>query len=147
MSDSVVSPLGYVRRYVNLCSQQGSDSLDSKGRKFCRIYGCCCIHYPVSFEVYTMPQTTDQFQPGQKVTVTQQIAQRDEVWTTKVTGTVLRVGQAKTGSWFAHAKDDRLWLDRLVLKKDDGEIVVINLDPYTHVELLDTAGDSTPAKA
>ncbi|MCC7191775.1 MAG: hypothetical protein IT444_03240 [Phycisphaeraceae bacterium] len=93
-----------------------------------------------------MPQPIDQFQPGQKVTVTQQIAQRDEVWTTTVTGTVIRVGQAKTGSWFAHAKDDRLWLDRLVLRKDDGEIVVINLDPYTHVELLDTASGSTPAK-
>ena len=83
-----------------------------------------------------MPKTIDQFKPGQKVAVTQQIAQRDEVWTTQVTGVVVRQEQKKTGSWFAHSKDDRLWLDRLVLEKEDGEIVVINLDPYTHVELL-----------
>ena len=80
-----------------------------------------------------MNQTIDQFEPGQRVTVTQQIPQRDEVWTNAITGTIVRFEQRKTGSWFAHAKDDKLWLDRLVLKKDDGEIVVYNLDKYTHV--------------
>lgn len=82
-----------------------------------------------------MTKPTDQFAPGQRVTVLQQIPQRDEVWTTRITGTVVRFEQSKTGSWFAHAKDDRLWLDRLVIRKDDGETVVMNLDPYTHVEL------------
>ncbi|MCC6679982.1 MAG: hypothetical protein IT445_03675 [Phycisphaeraceae bacterium] len=80
-----------------------------------------------------MNQTIDQFQPGARVTVTQQIPQRDEVWTSTVTGMIVRFEQRKTGSWYAHAKDDKLWLDRLVLKKDDGEIVVCNLDRYTHV--------------
>jgi len=82
-----------------------------------------------------MSETIDQFEPGQRVVVTQQIAQRDDVWTTKVAGEVVRYEQKKTGSWFAHSKDDKLWLDRLVLKKDDGEIVVCLLDGYTHVEL------------
>lgn len=83
-----------------------------------------------------MTIATDQFRPGQTVTVTQQIPQRDEVWTTRVTGQVIRFEQKKTGSWFAHAKNDKLWLDRLVLRKPDGEIVICNLDPYTHVDLL-----------
>ena len=48
-------------------------------------------------------------------------------------GTVQRYEQRKTGSWFAHAKDDKLWLDRLTLQKDDGEIVVCVLDQYSHV--------------
>lgn len=81
-----------------------------------------------------MEQTIEPFKPGQRVTVTQQIPQRDETWTLAVTGTVQRYEQKKTGSWFAHAKDDKLWLDRLVLKKDDGEIVSFNLDKYTHIE-------------
>ncbi len=34
------------------------------------------------------------------------------------------------------AKDDKLWLDRLVLRKDDGEVVVCNLDSYTRVEMI-----------
>lgn len=79
-----------------------------------------------------MTQTTDQFKPGQRVTVTQQIQHKQ--WNTSVTGTVVRYEQKKTGSWYAHAKDDKLWLDRLVIEKDDGEIVVCNLDAYTHVE-------------
>ncbi|MBX3315584.1 MAG: hypothetical protein KF902_01830 [Phycisphaeraceae bacterium] len=47
-----------------------------------------------------------------------------------------RFGQATTGSWFAHSKDKKLWLDRLELKKDDGEIVVVNLDRYSRVEIV-----------
>ncbi len=82
-----------------------------------------------------MSQSIDQFTPGQRVVVVQQIPQRDEVWTTRITGVVVKYEQKKTGSWFAHAKDDRLWLDRLTIKKDDGEVCVCNLDSYTHVEV------------
>ena len=56
--------------------------------------------------------------------------------TTTFEGTVVRFEQQKTGSWFAHAKSDRLWLDRLEVKKDDGEIVTLNLDRYSVVEAL-----------
>lgn len=84
-----------------------------------------------------MNQPTDEFRPGQRVIVIQQIPQRDEVWSTQTEGEVVRYEQKKTGSWYAHAKDDRLWLDRLVLRKDDGEIVTLNLDSYTHVETVE----------
>lgn len=82
-----------------------------------------------------MAHATDSFRPGQQVVVTQQIPQTRRVWTTQTAGAVVRYEQRKTGSWFAHAKDDRLWLDRLVVRKADGEIVVFNLDQYTHVEV------------
>lgn len=78
----------------------------------------------------------DQIEPGQRVAVTQQIPQRDDVWTTRLVGTVIACEQRKTGSWFARARDHRLWLDRLTLAKDDGEIVVCNLDAYTRVDIL-----------
>ena len=89
------------------------------------------------------PKPVDQFELGQKVVVTQQIPQRDKVWTTRVVGHVLGYEQRKTGSWYAHAKDNKLWLDRLILEKDDGEIVVCTLDLYTHVECL--VPDKQPA--
>lgn len=92
-----------------------------------------------------MASSVDQFEPGQRVAITQQIPQRDRVWTTKVVGIVVRYEQRKTGSWYAHAKDDKLWLDRLVIKKEDGEIVVCNLDNYTHVELLAASPVAAPA--
>lgn len=81
-----------------------------------------------------MQQASEQFKPGQRVVVTQQIPTGEKPVLGKVTGTIERFEQRKTGSWYAHARDDKLWLDRLVLRKDDGEIVVCNLDRYTHIE-------------
>jgi len=74
--------------------------------------------------------------PGAIVEVTQQIPHRDRVWINRVQGTVLSYEQKQTGSWFAHSKDDKLWLDRLVVRKDDGEIISLNLDDYTHLEVI-----------
>jgi hypothetical protein len=87
-----------------------------------------------------MTQPTDEFKIGQRVAVTQQIPRKAGVWTDRVEGEVVLCEQAKTGSWYAHAKDDKLWLDRLVIRKDDGEVIKINLDAYTHVETLGEAG-------
>ena len=72
--------------------------------------------------------------PGQRIRVTQQMPLRDDTWSNVVEGEVTRYRQAKTGSWFAHAKDDQLWLDRLELQLDDGEIVTLNLDQYSVIE-------------
>lgn len=88
-----------------------------------------------------MSRAADQFKPGMVVEVTQQIPHRDgDVWVTKARGTVVDFEQVKTGSWYAHAKDRLLWLDRLTLRKDDGEIVELVLDDYTHVEIVDESG-------
>ena len=80
-----------------------------------------------------------QLQPGAKVKVTQQIAARDYAWTSDVVGTVMQFEQKQTGSWYAHSKDDKLWLDRLLLRKEDGELTTLNLDDYSHVEVLSPA--------
>ena len=74
------------------------------------------------------------FAPGTRVRVTQQLPAVRRVATTSLTGTVVRYRQSQTGSWFAHALHDRLWLDRLELRLDDGEVTVLNLDQYTVVE-------------
>lgn len=74
--------------------------------------------------------------PGARVRVTQQLPQTHTVWTTSVEGVVCRFRQAKTGSWFAHAKADKLWLDRLEIRKDDGELVTLNLDRYSVLEVI-----------
>ena len=78
--------------------------------------------------------------PGVRVKVTQQIAARDYTWTTTVAGTVVSYAQKETGSWVAHSRDDKLWLDRLTIKKDDGEITTLNLDDYTRIEVDSSAG-------
>lgn len=84
----------------------------------------------------SQPPTLSPYTPGARVRVTQQNPRLTGDLVSSVEGTILRFGQQKTGSWFAHAKDGKLWLDRLELRKDDGELVVINLDQYSHVEEL-----------
>jgi hypothetical protein len=76
------------------------------------------------------------YSPGQRVRITQQVPRLSGAMSITVEGTVVKIGQGKTGSWFAHSKDHKLWLDRLEIRKDDGEQVVCNLDQYTHVDVL-----------
>ena len=83
-----------------------------------------------------MSDTATDYEIGSRVRVTQQVIMSNEGKLTSVEGVVLRVGQQKTGSWFAHGRDKKLWLDRLELRKDDGELVVVNLDQYSRVEVI-----------
>ena len=71
-----------------------------------------------------------------RVKVTQQIAARHYALTSEVRGTVVEYQQKRTGSWYAHSKDDKLWLDRLALRKDDGELTTLNLDSSSRIETL-----------
>lgn len=89
-----------------------------------------------------------QYRVGQRVRVTQQVPHLGNgapTFATKpIEGEVVGFTQAKTGSWFAHSKDHKLWLDRLEVRRADGELVVVNLDQYSHVELLDSAAPTPP---
>lgn len=85
--------------------------------------------------------TKQAYKPGVRVRVTQTLprplaggAVGGALPSTAIEGTVVGYEQSKTGSWFAHSKDDRLWLDRIVLRRDDGEVVYLNLDQYSRVE-------------
>ncbi len=81
-----------------------------------------------------------QFEPGMRVRILQQIPQREDSWMTQLEGEVVSFEQRKTGSWFAHGKDDRLWLDRIEIRKDDGEVTVCNLDQYSRIEIIEDEG-------
>ena len=75
--------------------------------------------------------------PGAKVKVVQQIAHRirERAYADSVVGTVVEYGQKKTGSWFAHSKGDKLWLDRLKIRQANGELTTLVLDEYSHIEV------------
>jgi hypothetical protein len=65
---------------------------------------------------------------------TQQIAARHYAFVAPVEGTVIDARSTPTGSWFAHGAADKLWLDRIVIQKDDGEISTLNLDEHSRIE-------------
>lgn len=84
-----------------------------------------------------MPENTRQLLvPGARIRVTQQIVARHYALPTVIEGTLVSFSQKPTGSWYAHSRDDKLWLDRIVLRKADGEISTLNLDDYANVEVL-----------
>ncbi len=84
-------------------------------------------------------QQTLVYAPGTLVKVTQQIPQRDDDYTITVQGMVLRQERQESGSWFARNRRDKVWLDRLIIEKADGEISILNLDEYTRIEVLEGA--------
>lgn len=75
--------------------------------------------------------------PSQRVRVIQTIRMREGDWHSGVEGEVVSVASKPTGSWFAHGKDDKLWLTRLRIRKDDGELVDLVLDRDSVVTVLD----------
>ncbi|HEX8324192.1 MAG TPA: hypothetical protein VF595_09790 [Tepidisphaeraceae bacterium] len=77
-----------------------------------------------------------QLLPGTRVRITQQIAARNYSMASTIEGIVVAYGQETTGSWYAHSRDDKLWLDRVELRKADGELTMLNLDDYSVVEIL-----------
>jgi hypothetical protein len=91
-------------------------------------------------------QKTLMFSPGTVVRITQQIPRRTDTVTTEITGTVVRQERQKSGSWYARNQNNKVWLDRLILRKSDGEISILNLDEYTVVEIVSgpqgTTGES-----
>jgi hypothetical protein len=79
---------------------------------------------------------TQELEPGMLVRVHQEVDRREGNWANEIVGTVVEVFPAPTGSWHAHGKDDKLWLNRIRLKKPDGEITTLILDDHTRVEVL-----------
>jgi hypothetical protein len=74
--------------------------------------------------------------PGQRVRIIQTIERRDGDWRCETVGVIQSIELQKTGSWYAHGKDHKLWLRRIRLVKDDGEITVLNVDRFTQIEPL-----------
>jgi hypothetical protein len=81
-------------------------------------------------------QQTTVYSPGTMVRVTQQIPRRTDTVVTTVEGKVVRQERQYSGSWYARNKNGKVWLDRLIIEKADGEITILNLDEYTVVEVL-----------
>jgi hypothetical protein len=73
---------------------------------------------------------------GSPVRVVQSIQTGTSTWKTAVTGVVESWGYEETGAWYAHGKLGKLWLPRIRIRKPDGELTVLTVDPMTQIEPL-----------
>ncbi|MHC4696498.1 MAG: hypothetical protein ACYTFA_07145 [Planctomycetota bacterium] len=78
-----------------------------------------------------------QFPPGTPVCVRQTIELRGRNFETEAVGVIEAWEELPTGSWYAHGKDDKLWLKRLKLRKVDGEITLLVVDDNTSIAKLE----------
>lgn len=72
---------------------------------------------------------------GRRVRLIQQIPHGSGCWRTQMEGIVLGLFQEKTGAWYAHSKDKKLWLDRIEILQDSQEVSKCILDQYSRIEL------------
>lgn len=70
---------------------------------------------------------------GQNIRVVQTVETREGPWRTEVVGKVVSFLPQSTGSWFAHGRHDKLWLQRLRLLRPDGELIDLIVDAATEV--------------
>jgi hypothetical protein len=82
------------------------------------------------------PDSAPVYSIGSRVRITQMVAARHYAFLAPVEGIVIDSQRRPTGSWFAHGEADKLWLDRIVLRKDDGEVSTLNLDEHSRLEVL-----------
>jgi hypothetical protein len=85
------------------------------------------------------PLYETQFPSGTPVCVTLTTKRRGRPLRTHVVGVVEAWEDLPTGSWFAHGKDDKLWLKRLRLRKADGEVTLLVIDDSTAIAKLEAA--------
>lgn len=83
----------------------------------------------------------DSFPPGTPVRVRQVTVRREQPLETETIGQVEQWDRLPTGSWYAHGKDDKLWLDRLLLRKLDGELTWLVIDDGTSIARLESAAN------
>ena len=90
----------------------------------------------ITMKLAPMPELS--FPPGTPVCVTEVTWRRDRSVEVRTVGVVDAWEELPTGSWYAHGKDDRLWLQRLRLRKVDGEITLMVIDDLTTIARLET---------
>lgn len=84
-----------------------------------------------------------QFPPGTPVCVKETVDRRGQSYEAQVVGVVEAWEELPTGSWYAHGKDNRLWLKRLKLRKVDGEVTLLVIDDRTEIAKLEAVPPAT----
>jgi hypothetical protein len=67
----------------------------------------------------------------------QGIHQSDPTYQTQTLGVIEDWAEEPTGAWYAHGRNGKLWLQRLRLRKADGELTSLIIDAQTQSHALE----------
>jgi hypothetical protein len=92
----------------------------------------------------------EQLPTGTPIRVIEQVHQTDPSYGAETVGVVEAWKEEPTGAWYAHSRNGKLWLQRLTLRKADGELTTLVIDNHTKIyplEPLDEEGGDGAASA
>lgn len=79
-------------------------------------------------------QTRELFEtlkPGDRVEVEHEVKVGLTRWQTTTHGTVVKTQRRRHGMHFRRAKDDKVFTDEVILRREDGELTTVTLDEFT----------------
>lgn len=77
-----------------------------------------------------------RLQPGDRVEIVHDVKVGLQTWTTTTVGTVIRTERRRHGLHFRRNRDDKVFSDLIILKRDDGEMTTATLDEFTTIRRL-----------
>ena len=82
----------------------------------------------------TPREILDQLEPGDRVEVVHEVKVGLTRWPTTTIGQVVRVERRRHGLHYQRNRDDKVFSDEIVLRRDDGELTTVALDEFTAVK-------------
>ncbi len=78
-----------------------------------------------------------ELKPGDRVEVEHEVkVGSSKTWTTKTTGTVVNTERRRQGLHHRRNRDDKVFADMIVLKRDDGELTTVTMDEFTELQRI-----------
>ncbi len=78
-----------------------------------------------------------QLRPGDRVLVEHEVKVGFRKWTTKTVGTVVSTERRRHSLHFQRNRDDKVFSDIIVLRRNDGELTTVTLDEFSVLRKLD----------
>ena len=74
--------------------------------------------------------------PGDRIECIHEVKVGQQTWTTRTVGTVERVERRRHGLHFRRNRDDKVFSDAIVLRRDDGELTTVTVDEFSVLQRL-----------
>jgi len=80
-----------------------------------------------------MRQLVADLKPGDRIKVDHEVKVGLQVWHTQTKGEVVRTQRRRHGLHFRRNRDDKVFSDIIVMRREDGELTTVTVDEFTRI--------------